>query len=451
MKLLALEAAQLNLYFLSRYRQVVDLGAELFILNGEGAVDYWPAGRYRIAGSKHVDRIVEAARAWHARERFDGVFTFSESAVVATAAVAEALGLPGIGIEAARSSRNKLLMRQAHARAGVPHPGFRLVPDLEAALTAAADFGYPVILKPTLGSGSNFVFRVDGPRELEQRFRQSCEGIGRMLWYRMEADGVDLGPHGLMIESFLDGRECLIEALAWDDEVYLGSIVDRVTVEGNTFDDDVHHAPTTLSPGELQGVQRVVRAAVHAQGVRRGVLHAEIRFHQGRPYPLEIAVRPGGGGLDYIARISAGYDPIRSLLDVTRGVRPQAGHYRPTGVHTAAMCLICDAGRVDAITVPAAVSGHSRVFFLKITARPGDVILRPPEGNTIVGFLGTTGSSFEDAMETAARLAEQIEVELVPVGSPQEAGVEAAARSVGAAPLASIPAAARQPAPAGGA
>ena len=88
MKLLALEAAQLNLYFLSRYRQVVDLGAELFILNGEGAVDYWPAGRYRIAGSKHVDRIVEAARAWHARERFDGVFTFSESAVVATAAVA---------------------------------------------------------------------------------------------------------------------------------------------------------------------------------------------------------------------------------------------------------------------------------------------------------------------------------------------------------------------------
>jgi len=106
---------------------------------------------------------------------------------------------------------------------------------------------------------------------------------------------------------------------------------------------------------------------------------------------------------------------------------------------------------VDAITVPAAVSGHSRVFFLKITARPGDVILRPPEGNTIVGFLGTTGSSFEDAMETAARLAEQIEVELVPVGSPQEAGVEAAARSVGAAPLASIPAAARQPAPAGGA
>ena len=85
-------------------------------------------------------------------------------------------------------------------------------------------------------------------------------------------------------------------------------------------------------------------------------------------------------------------------LDVTRGVRPQSGHYRPTGVHTAAMCLICDAGRVDAITVPAAVSGHSRVFFLKITARPGDVILRPPEGNTIVGFLGTTGSSFEESM-----------------------------------------------------
>lgn len=412
MKLLALEAVQNAGYYLSRYRQVEAYGAELYVLNGLGDPDFWPAGRYRVAGSKHIDDIIAAARAWHAEQHFEGVFTFSESGVVSVAAVAEALGLPGIGVAAARTSRNKLLMRQAHERADIPRPRFRLVPDPAAALATAEEFGYPVILKPTLGAASNFVFRIDSPDELRERFGQAREGMDRMSWFQMEPDGLDPGPHGLLIESFLDGRECLIEALAWDDEVYLGSIVDRVTVEGDTFDDDVHQAPTTLDADQLAAVHRVVTAAAHAQGIRRSAMHAEVRFHRGEPHLLEIAVRPGGGGLDYFARISAGYCPIRAVMDVARGVRPEVGHYRPTGVHTAGTCLIGGPGEIAQITVPDTVASSDRVFFLKITAKPGDMVLRPPHGNNILGFLCTTGSSFEDAMRAAYELAGQIEVRL---------------------------------------
>jgi biotin carboxylase len=411
-KLLALEAVQNASYYLSRYRQVEGYGAELYVLNGLGEPDYWPAERYRIAGSKHVDDLIAAARQWHAEERFDGVLTFSESAVVAVAAVAEALGLPGVGVEAARTSRNKLLMRQAHERHGVPRPRFRLVPDVDAALAAAEEFGYPVILKPTLGAASNFVFRLDGPDDVRLRFPQAVEGIARMNWYTMEPEGLDVGPHGLLVESFLDGPEFLTESLIWDGEVVVASIVDRVTVEGATFDDDVHHAPTALGPEQVAAVHRVVAAAARAQGLDRSVLHAEVRFHEGEPHLLEIAVRPGGGGLDYFARISAGYCPIKALMDVSRGVRPDAAHYRPTGVHTAGTCLISEPGRVERIEVPESVSSSDRVFFLKVTAKPGDVIRRPPHGNNILGFLCTTGSSLDDALGAAQDLAGRIDVRI---------------------------------------
>jgi biotin carboxylase len=429
MKLLGLEAVQNATYYLSRYRQIEELGADLYVLNGLGDPGFWPAERYRLVGSKHIDDIIAAARTWHAAERFDGVLTFSESAVVAVAAVAEALGLPGIGVEAARTSRNKILMRQAHERAGIPRPAFQLVPDLDSALATAEEFGYPVILKPTLGAASNFVFRIDGREELRLRFGQALDGMQRMSWFTMEADGLDLGPHGLLIESFLAGREVLIEALAWDDEVYLGSIVDRVTVEGDTFDDDVHHAPTSLDTGEVAAVHRAVTAAAHAQGIRRSAMHAEIRFHHGAPHLLEIAVRPGGGGLDYFARISAGYSPIRVVMDVARGVRPDVTHYRPTDVHTAGTCLICGPGLIEEINVPASVASSDRVFFLKITAGPGDVIKRPPYGNNILGFLCTTGTSFEDAMQAAYELAERIEVRLRAPGARPGADDPAGARS----------------------
>jgi hypothetical protein len=409
-KLRGLEAVQNATYYQSRYQQVVDFGADLFVLNGLGEPDFWPEDRYRVVGSKHIDAIVEAAKAWHAEERFDGVLTFSESAVVAVAVVAEALGLPSVGVEAARTSRNKLLMREAHQREDVAAPKFRMVADLDEALATAEQFGYPVVLKPTLGAASNFVFRIDGPDDLRLRFPQAETGIQTMGWFTMEADGIDLGPHGLLIESFLAGPEILTECVAWDHRLFVGSIVDRVTVEGATFDDDVHHAPTELDGAQIMEAQRVIAEAARAQGIKRGALHAEVRMHNGVPHILEIAVRPGGGGLDHFARISAEYSPIEALMDVSRGVKPKVGPYLPTDVHTAGTCLIGGPGRVEEITVPKEVAESDRVFFLKITAKPGDEIKRPPEGNNILGFLCTTGTSFDDAMKAATELAEQIEV-----------------------------------------
>jgi biotin carboxylase len=412
MKLLGLEASQNAHYYLSRYQQIADLGVDLYVYNGIGSDDFWPAERYRHGDSKHIDELIRDAKAWHAEENFDGIFTFSESAVVATAAVATALGLPSIGVDAAVTSRNKLIMRQAHERGGVAHPRFEFVTDLETALRTAEEFGYPVILKPTLGAASNFVFRVDDAEQLRERYQQAHEGITRMSWYEMEAEGLDLGPHGLLVESFLDGHEHLIEALVWDDEVYLGSIVDRVTVEGDTFDDDVHHAPTALNADQVAEVHALVRAAVRAQGLHRSTMHAEVRFHQGKPFILEIAVRPGGGGLDYMARISAGYDPIRSVADVARGARPDVHHFSPTEVHTAAMCLLCPSGTIESVSVPPDVSDAEQLYFLKISAQPGDIIRRPPEGNSIVGGIGASGTSFDDAMRVATDLAGKIEVRL---------------------------------------
>lgn len=412
MKLLALEARQNAGYYKSRYQQIEEFGGTLFVLNGLGEEGYWPAERYRIAGSKHIDDIIATAREWHAVEAFDGVLTFSESGVLTVAAVAEALGLPGVGLEAARISRNKLLMRQAQERGGAPVPQYRLVPDVTAALAAADEFGYPIILKPTLGAASNFVFKVDSADELRTVFPQAVAGMAGMSWFQMEADGIDLGPYGLLVESFLDGREMQIEAVVWDDEVYLGSIVDRITIEGNTFDDDAHQAPTTLDAGQLATVHEVVTTAARAQGLRRSVMHAEVRFHQGKPHMLEIAVRPGGGGLDYFARLSTGYCPIRGTMAVASGVKPDIRHYHPTGVHLAGTCLIGGPGRIEQISVPQSVADDDRVFFLKITAKPGDIVRRPPDGNNILGFLCTSGATFDEAIGTAYEFAAQIDVRL---------------------------------------
>jgi biotin carboxylase len=376
-RLLAVEASQNGVYNRPRYQQVEDLGAELHVLNGVGTAGFWPADRYRVVGSKKIGDILDAARQWHGSTGFHGVLTFAESALITTAAVADALGLPGIGVPAARASRNKVLMHQAHHRSGAPHAEFRSTPTLADGLAAADDFGYPVVVKPALGASSNFVFRADTPAEFRRHYAAAASGAPTMKWVLMEADGVDLGPAGLLVESFLDGSEHLIEAVVWDGEVRLGSVVDRIDAELTTFEDNMHRAPTSLSREQLGLVHAALTAAAAGQGLRRSALHAEVRFHQGRPYVLEVTPRPGGGGLEHMARASAGYYPIRSHLEIARGQRPLLAAYAPTGVYTAARALLCEAGQIAGIVVPAEVSQSADLLFCRLIAAPGDVIRRP--------------------------------------------------------------------------
>jgi len=216
----------------------------------------------------------------------------------------------------------------------------------------------------------------------------------------------------LLVESYLAGREFLIEAFSWDNEVYLGSVVDRVTVEGTTFDDDIHHAPTDLTAAALREVHRAVMLGARSQGLRRSVLHAEVKFHAGQPHLLEIAARPGGGGLDHMARISAGYCPIKTAMAIACGTTPALVPFEPTPVHTAAMVLLCAQGVIHAITVPETLATDPSIFFFKLVVQVGDIIKRPPEGNNIVGFLGARGSSFEEAMEAATKASESVVIQV---------------------------------------
>lgn len=428
MKILAVEASRSGSGSLARYRQVEALGVELYVLNGLGLnglglnglglnglgdADFWPSPRYRVAGSKDIDTIIQQAQSWHDEHRFDGVIAFTESSVLTVAAVAEELRLPGIGTAAALASRNKLVMREAHRRAGAPHPAFRHVTTLDGALAHAADLGYPVILKPAMGAGSNFVFQANTAEQLRACYPSAEAGAARMPALLREADGLDLGPLGMVLESFLDGPEYLVEATVWDGEVFLGSIVDRLpTGPGEAIDRNVHYAPTALTAAQIEEVRSAVSVGARGQLLRRSTLQVEIKFHQGTANIIEIGARIGGGGLDYMARLSAGHDPISTLVDVARGVRPTLRHYRPTGVHTAEVVLLCGAGQIKQITVPAGVTESPRLFFFALTAGTGDLIKRPPVGNDVLGYLGATGTTAGDALATAEELAAAITVQM---------------------------------------
>jgi len=102
------------------------------------------------------------------RHSVDGVLTVSaDRAVPVVAAVAEDLGLPGIGRETAHLMTHKIAMRRRLAEAGVAQPEFAAIRTLQEARTAVDTVGLPAVLKPANTGGQRGLFLLQYPDELE--------------------------------------------------------------------------------------------------------------------------------------------------------------------------------------------------------------------------------------------------------------------------------------------
>ena len=154
-----------------------------------------------------VGAVVEVGH----RHGVDGVLTVSaDRAVPVAAAVAEELGLPGIGRATAHLMTHELEMRDMLAAAGVPQPRYarlRSESDVERALEAV---GLPAVLKPVDSGGQRAVFRIESADDLRGN----------------ATEAISESPTGeAIVEAFVDGLELNGIAIARGGDVALGAEV----------------------------------------------------------------------------------------------------------------------------------------------------------------------------------------------------------------------------------
>ena len=93
----------------------------------------------------------------------DGIVALKEDDLLVGAALRERWGVPGPRTGQLLPFRDKYLMATRVAGAGVPVPVFTLASDTQTVRRFAGSVGWPVIVKPRIGSASEGVVRVEGP------------------------------------------------------------------------------------------------------------------------------------------------------------------------------------------------------------------------------------------------------------------------------------------------
>ncbi|WP_433260845.1 ATP-grasp domain-containing protein [Actinosynnema sp. CS-041913] len=221
-----------------------------------------------------------------------------EYATPFAARLAERYGLPGAGSEAARTLRDKALLRRVTARAGVPNPESVTVRG-PADVTAfmAAQGGGPVVIKPANRQAAVGTQVVHGPAEVADAWAACVE----------QDEGVFVPDKPMelrmLAERYLHGAEFSVEMLVRDGEPLFANVTGKQLFPGPRPVELAHIVPADI-PDDLAGLLgERTRQVLAAVGYGTGIVHCEWIVGDGEPHLVECAGRiPGDGIMEIIDR-----------------------------------------------------------------------------------------------------------------------------------------------------
>jgi len=225
-----------------------------------------------------------------------------EPGVVLAARVREELGVPGMGVSQALTFRDKERMKLALDRAGIRTPRHRRATTEAECREAAAEIGYPLIVKPIAGAGSADTHRVNDPRELDEVL-PSVSHVAEVS-----------------VEEFIEGEEFTFDTICADSRILFRNVswyrpapLIARTVETSS--------PQTVSlrradvPALRSGLE-LGHAVLEALEFREGFTHMEwFRTAAGEAVFGEIAARPPGALSVPLMALSGGIDPYRAWAE----------------------------------------------------------------------------------------------------------------------------------------
>lgn len=280
-------------------------------------------------GDAVVELLVEHAK----KVAADAIMTLSEFAVIAVAEAARQLGLKGAGPVVVRS-RDKALMRETWASAGVPVPRFHRVATIDDLQTGFDLLSPPLLLKAAWSAGSISQFVIDVPAELAPAWQAAAEAMAKAreagFGELHEADT----DSAFVLEEIIQGST----AGWYEPNTRYGPYVSVEGIVANgiyhpigltarmpsipTFVEPANLAPCVLTESLQRKIEHVARMAVDALGLETCGTHTEIMLSADETlFVIESAPRFGGCMLTMEVEAVYGFDMIEMLTRELLGER----------------------------------------------------------------------------------------------------------------------------------
>jgi len=370
-----------------------------------------------------IDSWNDPAALERAAEQFpagiERVATIDEQAIVTSARLRELLGLPGLTVEAALLHTDKALAKTALSGAPIPVPvaRHRLVKRAEEVPAVAAEFGWPVVVKPPRGAGTISTMVVRDQAHLQRLLlrgafdRRPSDATGRfdageMLLSLHELDGFLVEEYLPAVQEFaVDLYLVEGELLAAFPALYSAPLITAL---------DRHQWDTALPP-EGEDARRVTELAMQAcriLGSWTGVVHCEVLRTESGWFFGEAGHRPGGGGLWQMAARQHGLDLRTAIAQLSIGQRPDLTPRTDPPILTTLNVAAPAGGTVRTVARPEILAALPGVLSVDLRLQEG----QPTPGGfgslSLAGSIVYTSETLEQVDHQAADLIEALNLQI---------------------------------------
>lgn len=347
---------------------------------------------------------------YHEADPFDGVITFSDHGVMATARIAAALGLRGPSLAAAEAGRNKNHMREVLAAHGVPSPRTARVTNLEELLAAAGGIGFPGIYKPSGGGGSTGICFVSSDDELRQKYLESQDfGVPKAGTF------FSYYPDEFIYEEFMSGYEVSVEGVVCDGDIQIAGVTDKWVDPERYFAEYQNAFPANIGDTDRDEAISVARQAVAAIGLDFSGFHIEVMLTPSGGKVVEVNARSAGGFIaSHLVPLAGGDDLIRAAYNACLGIRTPLGNQADSG--TCNRYILADRpGIVAAWNGLDEARASVGVVEIGVLKAVGAEVSLPPQSFSShqVAHVVTRGETAAEAVENADRAAKLLDCVIV--------------------------------------
>lgn len=242
------------------------------------------AGYVQVSSFADERTVLEQLQDFARTVAIDQVECLWEPCLILAARMREMLGLSGMTVDETIPFRDKEVMKQVLDRAGIRTPRHGSATTVEGVREVAQRVGFPLVVKPIAGAGSQDTYRADAANELE-----------RMLPALRNVPEVS-------VEEFIEGEDYTFDAISVDGEIAhysIGFYRPRALIQKtNEWISPQTVVVRDVEAPDLAAGREMGRAVLAALGFRTGYTHMEwYRTPSGDAVFGEIAARPPGARL----------------------------------------------------------------------------------------------------------------------------------------------------------
>ncbi|MET9886652.1 ATP-grasp domain-containing protein [Streptomyces sp. NPDC006430] len=329
-----------------------------------------------------------------------------EYATPFAARLAERYGLPGAGLGAAQILRDKALLRQVSAAAGIANPASVRVTGPADVLAFLRDRPGPVVLKPANRQAAVGTRVIRDAAEVEQAWADCL----------VQDEGIFVPDRpmerSMLVEQYVDGPEYSVEMLVRDGGALFVNVTGKQLFPGPHPVEMAHIVPADIPADLAHALGAQTARVVEAVGFRDGIVHCEWIVSDGVPYLVECAGRLAGGGIIDTIQLAYPVELMRSYYAVMKGEDLPAELPRRAKGGAAVRFLATGPGRVVGVHGVEEARQVDGVFLVAVTAEPGDRFTGLRHSWDRAGIVMATADSPAEALRRADTAADRIRIDI---------------------------------------